>query len=310
FLNPRQIIYLDGPRTRRLDKARSVLASGIYKVKRHLAAGAYEVVIGEYRSAFAWALLRKLGVSVRSIVVVDDGTATLRMDRRRRIPRSREGWRLALQRTLLRLVGIRCAVPPAGLIFFTAYAIDDYIAEGDTLVRNDYRSLRDSICGLTPDEDSVYVLGGDVTGPHDAGGVDVYNHELELALELGRFAAADTGKAVIYVAHRREQVEKLDALRKEFTVVTPSVPFEIFPRIIGKRPRAIIAYCSSALVTAAELFGDSVDLTALQLPRAAIQESSRRFIDGIYDYYQREVPAIRIVQTQRPNSQRLPDSRR
>ena len=296
FLRPRQIIYVDFPRTRRLHKVRSTLTSGISEVERHLSATAYEIIVGEYRSPFPWSLLGKLSSAPRSVVVVDDGTATLRMDRRRRMPRSREGWRLELRRNVFRMLGIHAAPPRSGLVFFTTYAIDGSIAEGDTIVRNDYRTLKASFKDLLPDEDAVYVLGADVTSPHRVESAEKASYELRLALELGHFAAEETGKKVIYVAHRRERSEKLDALRKEFTVVTPAVPFEIFPRTIGKQPRAIVTYCSSALVTAAELFGESVELIALQLPRENLNDSWARVIDGIYDYYQREVPKVRVVE--------------
>jgi hypothetical protein len=193
-------------------------------------------------------------------------------------------------------MGIRGAVPSPGLTFFTAYRIDDYIAANDTIEFNDYRTLSAELRKLPPDESTVYVIGSALL----EGGV-VDKGDVDLALELTRFAAESTGKQAIYMAHRRERVEKLDALRKEFQVVAPDVPFEIYPRVLGKRPRMIVGYYSSVFVTASELLGDSVEIIALRIPRESINDSCLSSVDGVYRYYRNELKAtVRVVERPTP----------
>lgn len=292
-ISPGEILYdewLLSP-TRPAGALRKVAAAAT-QLQEHLSTGPYEFVVGEYRSAFSWAVLQRLSGLVQRLVVVDDGTATLRIDRRNSVLKSPKVRRQKLKALLFLGMGIRGVVPAAGLTFFTSYCLDDRVAEGDVIVRNDYRVLSAELRALPPDDECVYVIGG----PHLEVG-EVNHGDVELALELTRFATEFTGKQVVYMAHRRERGEKLDALRKEVTVVTPNVPFEIYPRVIGKRPRTIVGYYSSLFVTAAELLGDTVDIIALQIPRDRINGSWLPFIDDIYQYYRTDLSAaVRIVE--------------
>ena len=297
LLCPKQIVYESWQlRPRELRKAHRALSSGVASLCSHLSSGSYEIVVGEYRSAFSWVVIHRLKSLIRNVVVVDDGTAMLRIDRRRSIPRSREQLRLKLKSLIFLAVGISGVAPPAGLTFFTTFALGDRVAEGDAIVHNDYRTLSAELRNLPPDDDSVYVIGAPY---REAGAVD--RGDVELALELTRFAAEYTGKEVVYMAHRRERPEKLDALREHVHVVRPNVPFEIYPRLHGKRPRLIVGYYSSVLATAAELLGDSVEIVALRIPRDRINHSWLSFVDGVYRYYQTELPtAIRVVERSVP----------
>ena len=297
LINPREILYNEWLlRPTRPISARRAVTTAAALLGKHLSVGPYEFVVGEYRSAFSWAVIQRLSGLAESVVVVDDGTATLRVDRRSSVLKSPKVRRQKLKALLFLGMGIRGVVPSAGLTFFTSYCLDDRVADGDVIVRNDYRVLSAELRDLPPDDEYVYVIGG----PHlEVGEVD--HGDVELALELTRFAAEYTGKQVVYVAHRRERGEKLDALRKEVTVVTPNVPFEIYPRAIGKRPRSIVGYYSSLFVTAAELLGDTVEIIALQIPRDRINASWLPFVDDIYQYYRTDLSAAVCI-VERPNS--------
>ena len=294
---PRKILYHEWSlRPRRPIGARRAVVSAVGTLQTHLTAGPYEFVVGEYRSAFSWAVLHGLKNLPQRVVVVDDGTAMLRIDRRNSFLKSPKARRQKLKALTFLAMGIQGAVSSSDLTFFTTYRIDDYLAANDTTVHNDYRILTAELRNLPPDDDTVYVIGT----PHlEAGVVD--EGDVELALELIRFAAESTGKQAVYMAHRRERVEKLDALRKEFPVVVPGVPFEIYPRVIGKRPRNIVGYYSSLFVTASELLGDSVEIIALQIPRESINDSWLTFIDDVYRYYRSDLQAsIRVVERPTP----------
>ncbi|GAY16513.1 hypothetical protein [Mycobacterium sp. shizuoka-1] len=293
LVKPRTIIY----RTWLLSsgkplRARRAVSSAVSALREHLTAGPYEFVVGEYRNSFSWAVLHRLGDLVGSVVVVDDGTAMLRIDRRRPTLLSRKALRLRLKSLIFLVFGVRGVLPPSALTFFTIFALEAHLADSDTIVRNDYRTLSAELRKLPPDEDSVYVIGT----PHREAGV-MDTGDVELALELARFAGEWTGKEVVYMAHRRERAEKLDALRAEFTVVMPDVPFEIYPRVIGKQPRAVVGYYSSLFATVADLLGDSVDITALQIPRDGVNESWLPFVEDVYRYYRTELAsAVKVIE--------------
>lgn len=290
LVSPRQVIYHDTRLWPQRRPTRRVLASAEATLRAHLSDSTYEVVVGEFRSTFAWAVLHRLKDLVGNIVVLDDGTAMLRICRHRSIPQSREQWRQQCIRLLLFACGIRNPVPRNGLTFFTAYALEDRVAVGDTVVRNDYRTLRAELQALPPDDRSVYVIGM----PHREAGV-VNDNDVELALALTRFAAESTGKEVVYMAHHRERPDKLDALRKEVRVVTQNVPFEIYPRVLGMRPRTVVSYYSSLFVTLAELFGDSVEMIAMEIPREVVNDSWRPFVDSVYRYFRTELESLVCV---------------
>ena len=292
FAAPRKIIYREwhiGPNRPR--GARKAVVSAAAELRALLGRGPYEFVIGEYRSAFSWAVVHHLKDLVRNVVVVDDGTAMLRIDRRGSVYQSAKARRQKLKSLVFRLMGVRGVIPAPGVTFFTTYAIDERVAPGDAVVRHEYQGLSAELRALPPDEECVYVVGG----PHlEAGEVD--RGDIELALELTRFAAHHTGKKVVYMAHRRERSEKLEHLSKEVTVVTPEVPFELYPRVVGKRPKTIVGYYSSVFVTAAQLLGDSVEIVSLEIPRDRINESWHPFVDEVYRYYRTELKsAVRII---------------
>lgn len=298
LVRPRVILYREWGYWSHWPKgARRALADGLSALLAHLSDRPYEFVVGEYRSAYSWAVLHRLKGLARKVVVIDDGTAMLRIDRRRSPLRSRKALRQKAKSLLFLAYGIPGVVPRPGVTFFTTYAIDDRVAVGDMIVRNDYRTLSAELRALPPDDDFVYVIGT----PHREVGV-VDEGDVDLALELARFAAEVTGKKVVYVAHRREGARKLDVLRNEFTVVMPNVPFEIYPRVIGKRPRVVVGYYSSLFVTIADLLGDAVEVLALEIPRERINDSWLSFVDSVYRYYRAELgSAVRVVERSSPS---------
>lgn len=297
YVNPQHILYHEGrlwPKNPR--RSRQSLLSAVSALHEVMPAGPLEFLVGEYRSAFTWAVLSRVRRKGQRVVVLDDGTSMLRIDRTKWMPRSREEWLRQVKRYLYMAFGIRGVLPQTRLAFFTVYAISERIAAGDTIIRNDYQTLSAELRALPPDNDSVYVIGT----PHREAGV-VDRADVEIAVDLGRFAAELTGKNVIYMAHRRERLEKLEALRTEFTVVTPDVPFEIFPRQIGKRPLYIVGYYSSLFVTVADLLKESVEIYALQLPREYVNDSWLEFVNNVYHYYLTELDStVHVVERSTP----------
>ena len=306
MLSPRKILYRQ--RWRLYSKnplgARRAVAVAVAELRACLPTGPHEFVIGEYRSAFSWAVLRQLSALPQGIVVVDDGTAMLRINRRGLLPRSRDRGYEVLRHIIFSAVGVRGVLPPANLKFFSTYSLDGYVGVGDTVIRNDYRNLSAELRALPPDEDSVYVIGS----PYREANV-VSEGDVELALQLIRFAADSTGKEVIYAAHRRERKEKLEALADEVTVVTPDVPFEILPLVLGKRPQTVVGYYSSLFVTLNELLAGSIEIIALEIPRSNVSDACLSFVDGVYRYYRTELGSVvRVVELPTPPKVSRPPS--
>lgn len=249
-----------------------------------LPGGPIEVVVGEFRSPFAWAVVRKLQIPSESRIVIDDGTAMLRINRRMGVPYSRTELRAWLRRFtfgfIYRLIGLTATPPATGLTFFSAYDIGDRIHPGDRLVTNDYQVQRTMLRALPPDVENVYLIGT----PHLEAGV-VTGGDIELALDLIAQAKAQTGLRVVYMPHRRERAEKLDAIRAHCDVLVPDVPFELFPLRQGARPAHVVGYYSSLFVTLSILLGDAVRITAVDIPRANVYGSWQRFLDDVYAEY-------------------------
>lgn len=289
---PRKVIYAEWLISPRQPfHGRRAILSAVKDLRAELSAGPYEFIVGEYRSAFTWAVLRRLKVSSENIVVVDDGTATLRIDRRRRFAPSREQLRQRLRGALFLAMGVRGAIPPGGLKFFTTYSINDRVGERDVVVHNDYRSLSAELQKLPMDDEHVYVIGGPYgeAMPEALDATMNQEADVRISLELTRFAEEYTGKTAVYMAHRREEPSKLDMLRRHVTVVSPDVPFEIYPRILGRRPRTIVGYYSSLFVTVAELLGNSVEIISLEIPSDLVNDEWRPFVEDVYRYYRSEL---------------------
>ena len=277
-------------RSSQICRANRDVAAGVRELRSKLTASQYEFVVGEYRSNFTWAALYCLRSLTNNVVVVDDGAAMLRMVRRQSLPRSREQWRARLKVLALRAVGLHSGVPRAPLTFFSSFPIEDRVAANDKVIHNDYRHIRAEIQSLPPDNDCVYVVGGAYL---EAG--CLASGDIELALALIRFAATYTGKRVVYLAHRREREEKVDALRQEATVVRPNLPFELYLNALGKRPRTMVGYYSSVFTTATELLGASVELIVLEIPREQINDASLDLVDDVYQYYRAKLTDSVVV---------------
>lgn len=283
---PREVFYHEGGicPTRPIRAHRSI-SSTARKIRASLTSGPHCFLVGEYRSAFSWAVIHSLSDLSDRIIVVDDGTAMLRIDRRSSVFRSSKVRKQKLKELVFRTIGIPGTVPRSGLTFFTNFPISQTVAQHDVIIRNDYRFLAASQRQLPPDEEFVYVIGNPLL---EVGVVD--SGDLELALRLIDYASTLAGRKVIYLAHRRERLEKLNYLNRAATVVIPSVPFELYAATVGKRPSVLVGYQSSLFTTAAQIFGDAIEIISVQLPRDQIGENWRRFIDGVYEYYRTSFP--------------------
>ena len=219
-------------------------------------------VVGDYARPALWMMLNALGLSGDAVVVVDDGTGTLGIDRPAELDRFtgatpiKEGLD---QR------------PPRSLTFFTTYADQIKAGPDDTVVVNERAVLRARYRDIAFDDNLVFVVGS----PLLEHGV-VTSGDIELALELVQEARLwQPGATVAYLAHRWERPEKVEAISGACEVLAFEVPFELIPPQVGTCPRRLVGNFSSALGNLADLTDDRVQIRSFRVPAPLVAAEKR-----------------------------------
>jgi hypothetical protein len=230
-------------------------------------------VIGEWRARMLWQLANHLGLRGDQLVVLDEGTATLYIDR---TPDSEWERELLVPQPNLK-VSDRM---PRGITFFTAY--DDVVraAGDDTVIPNRYPTLSEEFRRLPVHEDEVIVIGS----PFFEANV-VLAGDVELTLDLLDQVRRDyPGARLAYSPHRRERAEKLDALREHVDVLTVDLPFEFVPVQLGYRPAAFAGFTSSLMGNLADLIPDDRSEVRVYLLPAEVLATAGRHLVPDYEF--------------------------
>ncbi len=229
-------------------------------------------------------------------IVLDDGTATLvrateraagRLHRRLKLVKR---LRLGLKRKVL---GLHDKEIPA-LTFFTLYQ-NLQAGPNDLVAINDFSCLRQGMLSVAR-EKKIYFLGGPLI---EAGFLSeaVY---LEL---LQQVAAYYHPERVVYVAHRREdpqRLEKISGLTGWSTQVF-DYPIEYQLAQIGPLPEQLTSFFSSALETCQQIFGDSLRVCAFRIPQkilTAMPPEKQQVIQRIYAHMETMMPVIDLAEQQ------------
>jgi hypothetical protein len=228
-------------------------------------------------------------ISHRTLVLVDDGTDTLRVsEERRRGPAPPKGgvrpltWKRRIRR---RWLDLRSADAPA-LTYFSAFDVG--VSGDDALMPNDFRHLR-SRAVEAERTDEVYFVGQPLASdgylPFEA------YHEILRAIQA-HFAPAP----ITYVAHPRESPEQLARLRAAaFEIVHFSRPLECELVLAPRRPGRLAGLFSTALHNCALIFGPDLAITCFEIPVARLGKL-RDETAGIYDVLRRHSRAhFRVV---------------
>lgn len=212
------------------------------------------LLVGDIRLLPAFQLARALGLATEQIIVLDDGMATLSIDRT-----EGSAWERSLEQPWSQAVPDERA--PRGLTLFTAYADAVRAAAEDRVIANEYGFLRSRLAGLAVDPELVVVAGSPFTEP----GVDLsVVADLRVARDLIRTAQKRfPGARLVYAPHRREKADKLVILRAEVDVHEFDVPFELAPLELGALPAAVVGFHSSLLVNLARLYADFPEVAML-----------------------------------------------
>ncbi len=225
------------------------------------------LLLGQYRLSLARHLAHQL--QPQETVVVDDGMGALLTEARRRGTGSGldalvgrpEGM---LRRRVHPLVGLQTA-ELARVTFFSIYDVGQ--AAPDRLERNTYRHVRRRLPSPTPNGDTV-LLGSSVV-------------ETGIVTEGAWYSAVrsavwDVPGRLPYLAHRREDPDKLRRLARDLPVDVemPDLPVELL-FFFRPQPRLVLSAVSTAIDTLRLLHPEAIEVRLLRLPTRAIAPIAR-----------------------------------
>lgn len=238
-----------------------------------------------------------------SVVLLDDGTATLEINRHRRdgpatrwpvtwVEQLRAWWRATL-------VGLKSREVDS-VTFFTTY--DLRVRKGDSLVLNEYTHMRArlaeaDICA------EVYFLGQPLTEDFWMSAKDYFRYLRDVKRYFG-------DRRVVYVPHKREAEAKIEQLRVEvdMPMIRFDVPIEYALLRSPKRPAAIASFHSSALENCTTLFGSTLEAYAFYIHPEHIKGFSSTITD-IYDYFRTNAAdVIQVIEATPAGSDTAPGS--
>lgn len=162
------------------------------------------------------------------------------------------------------------------LCFFSAYDLS--VPPGDSVIKNEYKYL-EKISKNNDVIECVYFLGA----PLDETGVMTRAEYIDSVRKSIEYFG---DKKFVYVAHRREDAEKLQHLENTLHVEVTKFQFPIEYQIakIGPKPEIVASFISSALENLRLIMGDEIKIVAFRLKEGTYGIENR--IDAIYAYYE------------------------
>src|SRR5215831_9233540 len=214
----------------------------------------------------------------RKLILLDDGTATLLINDRRREGRPLDNyshWRRARVRVVNLLAGIRAAQAQS-VTFFTIY--DLVTKKEDRVVKHNYSYLR-SLAGAVPPSNEVFFLGQTLVDE----GLSRERY-MDYLRKIIQYFKSDK---IVYVAHKLEPQDKLAYIRDEMglPVVRFGVPIEFQMTVKRARPKLLASFCSSALENCRIIFGDKMNIKSFYLDPGDCPLNPE-FIKNLYAYYE------------------------
>lgn len=229
------------------------------------------VFVGNYESP---AMLHVANVlRPRRVVILDDGTQSVRIGHERRAGLAIRALRQPGRRAVYRLLGLDIA-PYLSLVFFSAYDIQP--GADDDLVPCTYDHLRSRLCRHDVSDHAVF-LGNPVVEDGDMTIETYVTHLRQVVASLGPHP-------VVYRSHRREQTSKLERLARDVGVPIhePDDVIEVDLLSGAERASIIASFYSSALLTCGRLLQEPARVVCFRLPERAIVESRRHLVDAVY----------------------------
>ncbi len=249
------------------------------------------LVLGSYLSGYMRHLANKL--RPRKLYLVDDGTDTLRVSNLRREQAVPEGiqqlpyWRKL--KNLIRTSFVDWDTRQAdSATFFTSYKLT--LIPEDTLIRNDHSFLK-SMLNHSGVLSEVYFLGQPLVE-------DGYLQREDYLAYISRISQYYRSRTLIYVTHKRESQQMIDAVRNMgLQVRTFNLPIEL-QILQGGIPSELASFFCSALDNCFLIFGDNLSIKAFRIQPKHLNPGCE-FVQDIYDHFSRNVgPNFNIVPLQ------------
>lgn len=232
------------------------------------------IIGGEYRSLIFWFMVGYF--KKRQVYIVDDGTATLRLNRR---TRSFKGW---LRAKVLSLLGA-CDSYNERITFISVYDIIDRVSKKDRVINHKYDYFKSLTEGFSNDKDIVYVIGT----PLLEAGV-VRGEDIEITLKLiSDLKCISSGKTLVYIPHRRERLEKIESIKEVVEVQYLDFPFELLPLVSGNNVKNIAGFYSSLFDNMLSIYGGNLTINSFYVPEYIITPEWTEFVNQVYYNYKR-----------------------
>ncbi|WBL72090.1 polysialyltransferase family glycosyltransferase [Serratia liquefaciens] len=232
------------------------------------------LIAGEYRARVFWMLAHKY--PKRDIVLLDDGTATLRIKRTNTVT-----VRDLLKSIFLKSLGM-VNNDREKLTFFSVYNIERNIAQRDTVVRHNYQKFKIKLASLPQGGNKIFIIG---TPLYEAGVTSVDDIELTLKM-IEDLKQNQEGAELVYIPHRREREEKIEAIRQHVEVRRLDFPFEVYPIVVGENVASIAGFYSSLYDNLIKIYDEKIKITAYVLDEKVLSPEWVGFVDAIYKNYE------------------------
>ena len=164
---------------------------------------------------------------------------------------------------------------------------------GQQISINTFEMLKEKlVAGNLLDSKNVTFIGGGLVKaailPEDA--------YVRLMIEIGRFYHA-VGLDMLYIPHRTEDETLLTRLSviPNIKIKHVDYPVELIGIIDGKLSSKVSSFFSTALITMRDIYGVNVECFKFEYN----EFSGKDDIDGVYDYYEKEMSVIDLTESQK-----------
>lgn len=246
--------------------------------------------VGNYRNDYMKHVANR--VSHRELILLDDGTDTLRVVNERNFPpevpaAAKAGYMRRLKNAF-RTRFLDWDVRQARVVtYFTSYEIEP--AGKDSVVRNEYAQLSGRLLSREL-SDEVYFLGQPLVA-------DGYLADLEFTAYLDQIRGAFPGKQLYYVPHPRERAAdyqgQVTALG--FEIRSFSGPVEIALCSAACVPSVVASFFCSALENCSFLFPRQIEIHAFEIPSGDLLCCHRLVADTYAHFRENRPETIRVT---------------
>jgi len=221
----------------------------------------------------------------KEIVLLDDGIATLEINRRRTQKISvLDAWsfEFLFKALLKRIVFGYRLIHPKSVTYFTIYDLN--IPPFDKIIVNDYSTVR-KLMGNKSEANKVYFLGQPLSEikPY----IVKEERYIEYIVQVIKYFKP---LKVIYIPHKDESVLKINRLKDQIGIEVQKidVPFEWYLINVGHKPDKIAGLVTSALPNCKVLFGSEIEIISFRIKKDELIKSGiTNSILDTYDYFEK-----------------------